>query len=120
MPVACSKCRGVELADEGSVLGCRRCGARSAVRDRAVDMLRLTPVTKRERAGNRLIVYEERVRADRAWQLGLPGSFGGTADYRSSMTDHDFVADLELAADRLELAAGSVVVERGAGCCWTS
>jgi uncharacterized protein YbaR (Trm112 family) len=116
-PLACPHCRSRTLAGHASVLRCAACGSTSAIRDGVIDMLEVNPVTDRERLGNRAIVHEERATADRAWLLGLPGSFAGTADFRSSMADHDFIADLEQAADCLQLESGAAVIALGAGCC---
>lgn len=83
-------------------------------------MLTSNPELEAERTGNRRLAGEDRAGASREWLLGLPSTFPVLEERLASQFDHDALADFERSADLLGLDAGRLVVDIGAGCCWTS
>jgi SAM-dependent methyltransferase len=88
------------------------------VRDGIVDLASdPSSAAVQEIKGNRLMVAVDRAGCDDQWLLGLPWSH---ATLRPQCADHDEMSDWNAIRANVELRKGDVLLDLGAGTCWTT
>jgi SAM-dependent methyltransferase len=99
---------------------CCTCGHNYVMRNDIVDALVTNPAIEAERRGNRRLVTEDRYKADDTWLLGLPDTFAILEPRLASQAAYNAMADFDRLMELLDLPPGALVVDLGAGCCWTT
>lgn len=123
--VRCPACYGVlsgaPAASTGAaadvVLECASCARRYLASSGIVDFLTDLPDEVTEELGGNRDVASVRGDADDEWLLGLPESF---VRYVPSQAHHDVRADFDSMVAELAVPSGALVLDLGAGCCWTT